>query len=162
MPDFQTVIIVGAFIAVAIALSYVENRRRDARELNARLESALKEIRHWMDEAAKGYRFRAELGDVDSMVSLARYFENGADSRMNAARVARDPHTDFAAALYWFEKAASKGNASAMFSVAYMHHKGITPSLQENRIEAEVWYQKAIQAGYKEAPEWLERLRKGM
>lgn len=158
MPDFPSVMFFAGIVFV-IACIYLESRRRNLREVNDQIAWLSRERRYWMDEAGKGYLFRAEQGDVDSMLSVADYFTNGAKSRIGLAEVAQDPHTNFAAALQWYEKAAEKGSADAMFSLGYMHHIGITPGLWKNGAAAEYWYERAIEAGHKEAVAWLKLSR---
>ncbi len=101
----------------------------------------------------------ADQGIIDGMLGLGWYFRNGADSRMNAAEVARDKYTDYEEAIRWYSLAADKGSAEAMFSLGYMYHKGITPDLKEDHVKAEYWYERAIAQGNSEATKWLELLR---
>lgn len=154
----------GLIAALIIFSVYHETQRSRVRRLESRIQSLLQVASHWRDEAANGYLYRAERGDIRAMLALASHYKNGADSRMNVAKVAVKSGTDYNEAMRWYLKAAESGNAVAMFSIGYMYHKGITPDLRENKDSAILWYQRALAAGFdpREGTDWLEKAQKGL
>lgn len=94
----------------------------------------------------------AERDDPRAQVSLGLAYETGQG-------VERDPH----AAAGWFRRAAEQGDSTAQFNLGVMlataHGEGLAASTPEQRREAMVWLDRAVQGGEREAEDLLNLLR---
>jgi TPR repeat protein len=66
---------------------------------------------------------------------------------------------DYAKAREWFEKAADKGDASAMNKLGWLYENG--EGVTQDYTKARGWYQKAADKGDASATAYLEELRSG-
>ncbi len=91
----------------------------------------------------KGMIAAAEDGDVGAMVKVANCYFDGSGGFPQESL----------SAFVWFERAAERGHAEAMFRTAEMLRwgNGRLPNLKE----AELWYRRAADKGHKQAQDWL-------
>ncbi|MDD5405125.1 MAG: tetratricopeptide repeat protein [Sulfuricella sp.] len=75
----------------------------------------------------------AEEGDANSQYQLATRYESGHLEKQ-----------DYAKALYWFRKAAEKGNKMAMKSLAHIYEKGLDGVTADAKT-AKYWADKALE-----------------
>ena len=63
---------------------------------------------------------------------------------------------DYAKAREWYEKAAAKGDASAMFNLGSLYKNG--HGVAQDYAKAREWYEKAAANGDKDAKAQLDKL----
>jgi len=112
-------------------------------------------------EAEKWYRKAVALGNAEAMNLLGTCC-----SRRYDLRVAKEAHAkgisfgdiklkdledakELMEAVGWYRKAAAKGSAAGMFSLAVCYDEG--RGVTKNNAEAVKWYQKAVDAGSSDA-----------
>ncbi len=91
----------------------------------------------------KGLVAAAEDGDVKAMVKVAKAYFDGSGGFPQESL----------SAFIWFERAAERGDAEAMYRTAEMLRWGNGRPV--NMKEAELWYRRAADHGNKEAQDWL-------
>ncbi len=115
------------------------------------LESALKRYQnntiHQNQEAVQTLKKEAENGDNSAAFLLATAYKNGKMGKI-----------DLDIALYWYHKAASRGDPDAMLMLGWLYYKG-TPKLHVNTQQSRYWFEKAASKGVEEAAEMLELLQ---
>jgi TPR repeat protein len=86
----------------------------------------------------KGFKAKADKGDVDALVSLAACYEAGVGVAWDNVRAA-----------ICYRKAAEQGQARAQFAlgVCYVNGKGVT----RDQVEAVKWWRKAAEQGHADA-----------
>lgn len=133
-------------------------------------------------EAYKWYRKAAELGNVEALTDLGKFYQNGwgvAKSYTDAMKwyrraaelgdpvgqylvglmyengqgVAKDPRE----AASWYLKAALQGDAHAQTNLGSLYRQGL--GVAKNYLEAVNWYGKAVKQGNEEAIKLLKQLR---
>jgi TPR repeat protein len=95
----------------------------------------------------EAFRFLSEAmatGNLDALYNLATMYFNG--------YVPGSHGPDSKAGLELFKEGARKGNAVCMGSYARCLEAGI--GVKQNQLEAESWYRKAAEEGYKPAIDW--------
>jgi len=85
-----------------------------------------------------GIRAKAERGDAEAALRLARAYEKGDNVPKNEEE-----------AFQWYRKAAEQGNATAQNRVGEMYRAG--EGVAENKVEALFWYHQAARRGNAEA-----------
>jgi TPR repeat protein len=65
---------------------------------------------------------------------------------------------DYGKAREWYQKAADKGNAYAMYNLGGLYENG--NGVAQDYGKAREWYQKAADAGHADAKQGLKRLRR--
>lgn len=102
-------------------------------ELTQRQQAYAAETKE-LEEEAKANLKKAEAGNVTAMVKVAEtYLSNDYGLKQ-----------DYKEALRWFQKAADKGNAEAMGSIAAMYSRG---DIEKDNEEAFMWALKAAEKG---------------
>lgn len=99
--------------------------------------------------AMQWYQKAAKLWNVAAMRNIGRLYFTGGEGI----------NQDYARAIVWFLKAAGRGNADAMEDLGYSYRMGI--GVEKNIVTALYWYQRALDAGHKQAAESIKAIRDG-
>ena len=83
------------------------------------------------------------MGNTDAMFEVGTMFKNGLGGEYS-----------FTKAKLWFEKAANKGNTTAMFYIGYLYEVG-SADFAKNLEQAKSWYTKAAENGNRSAKQRL-------
>lgn len=93
-------------------------------------------------------RMRAEEGDAYSQYLMGYYYRNGTN----------DLPCDYSKARIWFEKSANNRYAPAAYYLGLIYFGGL--GVPKDVYEAEKWFGKAKQLGYRQAQQMLETCKK--
>ena len=113
------------YLLLAIFLPYVANANCSTENLTAA-------------KSPENYKFLkrcAEAGFPDAMEYLGLYYERNADGIS----------PDYEQALFWYQKAAEKGNIGSMVSIANMYKNGM--GIPKNFAKSLEWLQRAADTG---------------
>lgn len=88
------------------------------------------------------YERAAELGNVQAMMKLAAWSEQGVGAPRNLRR-----------AVDWYEMAAATGSVDAMMKLALLSEKGV--GIEKSESQAVAWYERAAEAKCGNAYYWL-------
>lgn len=109
------------------ALQYLH----DDADVNFRLACCYRQVKAY-DNAFEYMETAASLGRVEAMNMLGLMYSNSEGTEKNSEL-----------AIYWYEQAANKGMAVAMYNLGYEYHY-----ILENYQQAFYWYQQAVNAEY--------------
>ena len=137
--------------AKELRMKNVSDKKKTLESEKEALNQRRKELQAQCDlEPFEGYQnpklvlFDAEQGDVDAMYFLGVLYETGDD----------EPKQDYAKAMEWYRKAASKNDTNSMCAIAKLYEEG--KGVEKNMNEARKWMQKAAQLNDDNARQWLE------
>jgi hypothetical protein len=128
-----------------------EQQRKTADNLLFRVTKIITKMQVQMDDDTKEevlaiFKMGADRRNQTSMRSIGELYQNGQGG------VAQD----YIKAREWYEKAADKGNASAMFNLALLYEGG--QGVAQDYAKAHEWYEKAADKGNEDAKVYLEKL----
>ena len=87
---------------------------------------------------AKDFIEEAKEGVPEAQFNLANYYENG-----------KGVEQSYSKAVYWYERAAMKGNDRAQFNLALSYYEG--KGVEQSYSQAAYWLQKAANQNHPEA-----------
>jgi hypothetical protein len=90
--------------------------------------------RDLLTDAIARVRSRAEGGDCDHQLALARGYSEGHVVERDVVESAR-----------WYLRAAEGGRVAAQYGIAVCHHRGL--GVERNAADARVWYERAASQG---------------
>jgi TPR repeat protein len=113
------------------------------------------------DKAREWYEKAADKGDARAMVALGRLYEEGLNFLVGedgsfTIVPGGGGKRDYTKARDWYEKAAFKGEVTAMFSLGHLYESGLGG--ERDYIKARDWYENAGDKGHLEAMFSLSRL----
>ena len=98
-------------------------------------------------EALFWYRRAADLGNVAAMIRVGHAYFIGDGTSVN-----------YLESFQWYRRAAESTDEAAMFSVGVFYENGY--GVKKDVATAKAWYEKAAEAGYQDAKDALERIKK--
>lgn len=104
-------------------------------------------MNHNIDQKTRFHFMRkhaAEKGYLNAQISLADDFYYGQNDAL---------FIDYEKALYWYKKAAQRGNPHAQFKIGLMYYNG--KGVIQNAKQADYWFRLAAEQGHAEAKSYI-------
>lgn len=140
-----------------ISLPYVINTRESMNDLKPRLFESKKDqetLQKGVEAALKPFTKKVKISkeinsvDVSNVSEVVSVGSEDAESQLNEGiryYNGDGQAKDYKQAIYWFTKAADKGNAVAQSTLGYIYHKG--EGVPQDHAQAINWYTKAAEQG---------------